>query len=177
MTTFFRHLPFVLILLPLPAFAAAGLQDLDALERRLVIQLRADVGEPGGPTVRLDRRLKLAACPSPVIIDPPQLGAAVLRCAEIGWRIRVPLVRGGNAVPASGNTVPGPAAMRSAPVIRRGDSVDLIAGDPGFTVSSQVVAEQDGAPGDRIRVRGDRSKPAIVAEVVDSSTVRLSGFK
>lgn len=180
MTTLFRHLPFALLLLPVPA-QAAGLQNLDALERKLVIALGADIGAPGGPTVPLDRRLKLAACPSEVAIDPPALGAATLRCAEIGWRIRVPLVRGGNAVPAGGNGLPSrsaaPTAMRAAPVIRRGDPVDLVAGDPGFSVTSQVIAEQDGAPGDRIRVRGDRAKPPIMAEVVDAATVRLPGFK
>ena len=180
MKTLYKAVFSVLILLPAPALAA-GLQDLDALERRLVISLGADIGAPGGPTVPLDRRLKLAACPSPVMIDPPALGAANLRCAEIGWRIRVPLVRGGKAVPAGGNALPDgrqdAATARAAPVIRRGDPIDLVAGDPGFTVSSQVIAEQDGAPGDRIRVRADRSKPPIMAEIVDAGTVRLPRFK
>ena len=181
MTNFSRHLPFVLLLLPAPALAA-GMQNLDTLERKLVIALGADIGAPGGPTVPLDRRLKLAACPSDVVIDPPVLGAAVLRCADIGWRIRVPLVRGGKALPASGNGLPSRTAasspqIRAEPVIRRGDSVDLVAGDGGFSVSSQVTADQDGAPGDRIRVRGQPGKPSIIAEVVDSGTVRLSAFK
>ena len=109
-----------------------------------MIALGADIGEPGGPTVPLDRRLKLAACPSDVLIDPPVLGAATLRCAEIGWRIRVPLVRGGKPLPAGGNGLPATAAgrtqPRAAPVIRRGDPVDLVAGDSGFAVST---------PGDR----------------------------
>ncbi|WP_231639040.1 flagella basal body P-ring formation protein FlgA [Sphingomonas profundi] len=180
MKTLSRHLPLAaLLLLPAPALAA-GLQNLDALERRLVIALGADIGQPGGPTVPLDRRLKLAACPSDVAIDPPALGAVALRCAEIGWRIRVPLVRGGTGgkiLPATGNAAPPPSLARAAPVIRRGDPVDLIAGEPGFSVSSQVIAEQDGAPGDRIRVRGDPRKPPIMAEVVDAATVRLPGFK
>jgi flagella basal body P-ring formation protein FlgA len=170
----FRHLSFMLLVSPVPAIAA-GLQNLDALERRLVISLGADIGEPGGPTVPLDRRLKLAACPSDVLFDPPALGAAVLRCAEIGWRIRVPLVRSGNGLPAR---VPAYSAQsRAAPVIRRGDPIDLVAGDGGFSVSSQVIADQDGAPGDRIRVRGQAGKPPIMAEVVDSATVRLTAFK
>ncbi len=178
MTLFLRSLLPAMILLPAPAMAA-GLQNLDALERRLVIALGADIGQPGGPTVPLDRRLKLAACPSDVLIDPPALGAATLRCAEIGWRIRVPLVRGGNAPAPRGSASAGQPVQqqRMAPVIRRGDPVDLVAGDAGFAVSSQVIAEQDGGPGDRIRVRGDRSKPPMMAEVIDSSTVRLSGFK
>ena len=184
MKIFLRHLPFALILLPAPALA--DIQNLDALERRLVIALGADIGQPGGPTTALDRRLKLAACPADVSIEPAVMGAAVLRCAEIGWRIRVPLVRGGKTLPAGGNALPANAPAntptyvqqrRAAPVIRRGDPVDLVAGDAGFNVSSQVIAEQDGAPGDRIRVRGDRAKPPIMAEVVDAATVRLPAFK
>lgn len=169
----------VSLLLPAPAFAA-GLQNLDALERRLVIALGADVGQPGGPTVPLDRRLKLAACPSDVVIDPPAQGAATLRCAEIGWRIRVPLSRGGavaaapagRAMPAAGNGLPAMRASREL-VVRRGDPLDLVAGSGGFSVSTQVVADQDGAPGDRIRVRGDRGKPPVLAEVVAQGMVRL----
>ena len=36
---------------------------------------------------------------------------------------------------------------------------------------------QSRAPGDRIRVRGQAGKPPIMAEVVNSGTVRLSAFK
>lgn len=171
-----RYLTFMLALAPAPAFAT-GLQNLDALERKLVIALGADIGEPGGPTVPLDRRLKLAACPSDVVIDPPQQGAATLRCAEIGWRIRVPLARGGGSsagrsLPAGGNALPAARQSREI-VVRRGDPVDLVAGATGFSVSTQVIAEQDGAAGDRIRVRGERGKPPILAEVVAQGTVRL----
>lgn len=171
-----RHLLPALLLVPAPG-AAAGLQNLDALERRLVIALGADIGEPGGPTVPLDRRLKLAACPSDVAIDPPQQGAATLRCPAIGWRIRVPLSRGGGEVagrplPASGNALPTMRQSREI-VVRRGDAVDLVAAATGFSVSTQVVAEQDGAPGDRIRVRGDRGKAPIFVQVVSPGTVRL----
>lgn len=173
--------PFFLLLAFAPAPSlAAGLQNLDALERRLVIALGADIGAPGGPTVPLDRRLRLAACPSDVMVDPARQGAATLRCAEIGWRIRVPLVRGGaggdaggRALPASGNGLPAMAAMRGETVVRRGDPVDLVAGSAGFSVSTQAIAEQDGAPGDRIRVRADRGKPPVLAEVVAQGTVRL----
>lgn len=149
-----------------PALAQTT-QDLAALERRLVIALGADIGQPGGPIAPLDRRMKLATCPSPVTIDPPALGAAVLRCAEIGWRVRVPLVR----------SVHAPASIESArPVIRRGDPVELAASRRGFTVSTQVIAEQDGAPGQRIRVRAEGRSAPMMVEVVDFGKVRASGF-
>lgn len=164
------------------ACAQPALQNLDALERRLVIALGADVGAPGGPTMPLDRRLKLAACPGEVAIDPPALGAATLRCAAIGWRIRVPLVRDASAaaavaVPPAVARAAYVAPVRAQPVVRRGDPVELRAGQGSFTVSSQVIAEQDGAPGDRIRVRGDARSAPVMVEVVDSGIVRLPGFK
>ena len=94
----FRPIAFAAALVaPLPVWAAGGMQDLDALERRLVIALGADIGAPGGPRAPIDRRMKLAACPTQAEIAPPMQGAATIRCAPLGWRIRVPLVPGGAA--------------------------------------------------------------------------------
>jgi flagella basal body P-ring formation protein FlgA len=67
--------------------------------------------------------------------------------------------------------------VQQEPVIRRGDPVELAAGDASFRVTSEVIAEQDGAPGDRIRVRADRKSPPMMAEVVSAGKARLPGFK
>jgi len=175
MTTVFRRLGLIAALtLAWPAQAAGGLQDLDALERRLLIALGADIGEPGGPVAPLDRRLRLMACPADVLIEPPMLNAATLRCQQIGWRIRVPLVRSAAVAPAALSAAAAPA--RAAPVVRRGDPVELRARTGAITVSSQVVAQEDGAPGDRIRVRADNRSAPVIAEVVDAGIVRLPGF-
>ena len=45
---------------------------------------------------------------------------------------------------------------RAEPVVRRGDQIELVAIANGFTVSTLAMADQDGAPGDRIRVRTER---------------------
>lgn len=153
-----------------PAAAqTATLENLDTLERRLVIALGADIGQPGGPVTPLDRRMRLAACPAPATIEPPQAGAAVLRCGPVGWRIRVPVLAGGTV-----RETQSPArADRAAFVIRRGDPVEIRARRAGFVVSQQMIADQDGAPGDRIRVRSEPRARPIVVEVVDVGLVRL----
>lgn len=175
MTLKLRPLILLALLAPAPALAAGGIENLDALERRLVISLGADIGQPGGPRVAVDRRMKLAACPTEVVIDPPAMGAVALRCAPLGWRIRVPLLRGGPAAPVAMAVVAPP--VKREPVIRRGDPVELAAGTATFRVTSEVIAEQDGAPGDRIRVRADRKSAPMLVEVVDAGHARLPGFK
>lgn len=160
-----------LALILLAAPASAAFQNLDALEARLIGALGARIGEAGGPIAPIDRRMKLAQCPTNVTIDPPVLGAVALRCAT-SWRIRVPLKQ----------LAPPPvAAMAIAakpePVVRRGDPVDLIAGAQGFMVSVAATAQEDGAPGARIRVRTDGKSQPMFAEVIDAGRVRLPGFK
>jgi flagella basal body P-ring formation protein FlgA len=176
MTLKLRPLILLALLAPAPALAAGGIENLDALERRLVISLGADIGQPGGPRVAVDRRMKLAACPAEVVIDPPAMGAVALRCVPLGWRIRVPLLAGGHAAPVAAMAIVAPPVKRE-PVIRRGDPVELAAGTATFRVTSEVIAEQDGAPGDRIRVRADRKSPPMLVEVIAAGHARLPGFK
>ncbi len=139
------------------------------LERRLTAAIGAGVGEPGGPSRPIDRRLKLAPCPQPASFEPPALGAATIRCEPLGWRIRVPLVR----IAAAAQV----AAARAEPTIRKGDQVELTASSGSFTVSTVAVAEQDGAPGDRIRVRSEGRKGAVIGVVTEDGRVSLPGFK
>jgi len=160
-----------------PAFAQAGrLENLDALERRLVIALGADIGQPGGPVAPIDRRMKLAACPGAAEVEAPYAGAAVLRCAEIGWRIRVPVLPGGMIRAAAAPARQIARQEKADPVIRRGDPVEIRAEYAGFTVTKQMIADQDGAPGDRIRVRTEPRARPIVVEVVDVGVARLPGI-
>ena len=164
--TLFRHLVLLTAACAAPA-AAQGFQDLDALEARVTAALGADIGQPGGPSGPIDRRLKLAACPQAVSVEAPALGAATVRCEALGWRIRVPVV-------ASGSTV---RTAKAEPIIRKGDQVEVVAAGAAFTVSTMGVAEQDGAPGDRIRVRSDRKAGPIIGEVGLDGRILLPGFK
>ena len=167
-----RALP-LLALLAAPA-AAAPFQNIDALEARLINALGAGIGEPGGPATAIDRRLKLTACPGTVQIDPPVMGAVALRCQAANWRIRVPIARLANA---TNMATTGAASVKAEPVIRRGDPVDLVAETNGFSVSVSAVAQEDGAPGSRIRVKADGKNNPLFAEVIDAGRVRLPGFK
>jgi flagella basal body P-ring formation protein FlgA len=161
----------LLALLAAPAAAATpAFQNIDALEARLINALGAGIGEPGGPAAAIDRRLKLSVCPATVQIDPPVMGAVALRCAPLNWRIRVPLARLGNARSAA-------MGVKAEPVIRRGDPVDLVAASDGFSVSVSAIAQEDGAPGSRIRVKADGKNTPLFAEVIDAGRVRLPGFK
>lgn len=146
---------------------AQGFENLDRLEGDLVAQLGAGIGEPGGPAAGIDRRLKLAACPTRPAFDAPAMNAVAIRCPATGWRIRVPLTRGDSAQ----------AIAVAAPVVQRGDAVSVVAVGAGFTVSQAGIAQENGAPGARIRVKMDPRKPPIYAEVVAQGEVRISGLK
>ena len=139
------------------------------LEMRLTAALGAGVGEPGGPSRPVDRRLKLAPCPKPASFEPPAMGAATISCEPLGWRIRVPLVRIASAAQTAG--------ARAEPIVRKGDQIELTASSGSFTVSTVAVAEQDGAPGDRIRVRSEGRKGAVIGVVTADGRVSLPGFK
>jgi flagella basal body P-ring formation protein FlgA len=166
-----RALP-LLALLAAPA-VAAPFQNIDALEARLINALGAGIGEPGGPATPIDRRLKLAACPGAVQIDPPAMGAVALRCAAANWRIRVPIARLAGTQSNAGAAIGTKADM----VVRRGDPVDLVAETGGFSVSVSATAQEDGAPGSRIRVKADGRNGPVFAEVIDAGRARLPGFK
>lgn len=163
--TYFRRLVLVAALCGSPA-AAAPFENLEALQHRLVAALGIGVGEAGGPAGPIDARLKLAACPEPASIEGPMLNAATIRCDSLGWRIRVPLVRAAAV-----------AAAKAEPIVRKGDQVELVAGGSSFSISTLAIAEQDGARGDRIRVRGDRKSPPVTAEITGPGRVTLAGFK
>ena len=150
--------------------SAQGFENLEMLDSRISAALGAGIGEPGGPTSQLDRRLHLAACPQPAEIAEPAMGAVTVRCQALGWRIRVPLVGNGQASAAA------PAAVRAAPTVRRGDQVELVAISSAFTVSTLAIAEQDGAPGDRIRVRTERRSAPVIGQILADGRVALPGF-
>lgn len=176
MVPIFRRIAlFVLLLIaPLPALAQ-GFENLEMLDNRVAAALGANIGEPGGATTAIDRRLRLQTCPQPVEIGEPIAGALAVRCASLGWRIRVSIVPSGE----SRQVASAAAATRQArpePVVRRGDQIELVAIASGFTVSTLATADQDGAPGDRIRVRTERRSAPVIGQVLEDGRVALPGF-
>ncbi|MET0238631.1 MAG: flagella basal body P-ring formation protein FlgA [Sphingobium sp.] len=149
-----------------------GFENLDRLDRLVAATVGANVGEPGGPRAPIDRRLRLAACPQTPTIEGPVFGAAIVKCDKLGWRIRVPL--SGDAAVA-GAPAAGRAGSRTV-IIKKGDPVQLVAGNANFSVSRTMVAEEDGAPGDMIRVRQDRTSPTVSGRVEPDGIIRIPGI-
>ena len=61
-------------------------------------------------------------------------------------------------------------------MVKRGDPVQLLAGNASFSVSRAMIADEDGAVGDTIRVREDKRSTPVLAQVVEMGTVRIPGF-
>lgn len=165
-----------LVLLWTSPASAQSFQNLDQIDSLVATTVGAGVGQPGGPIAPVDRRLRLAACPTLPSIEGPAFGGAIVRCDKLGWRIRVPLAI---AAPAY-NRAPAPVAALAAPtrtiLIKKGDPVQLVAGNASFIVSRAMIADEDGAIGDMIRVREDRNSPAVAGRVEPSGIVRIPGI-
>jgi flagella basal body P-ring formation protein FlgA len=171
-----RHLLILAAGLAAAPASAQSFQSIAAVEQQVVATLGVPIGQPGGPARPIDRRLKLTACPAPIIVEPIALGAVTVRCQQIGWRLRVPVLQGSGDATATAIAAPAMRAARAEPIIRRGDPVALVVTTGSFTVSRQAIAEQDGAPGDRIRVRTEPRKPPIVGQVLPDGRVALGGL-
>lgn len=169
-----------------PALAQQKFENLDRIDSLVAMTVGANLGEPGGPAAPVDRRLRLAACPATPTVEGPVFGAAVVRCDALGWRIRVPLVAGASAAasgplpraaaPASRFARPAPVAAPREAVVRKGDPVQLMAGNAAFSVSRMMIADEDGAVGQTIRVREDKKSAPIFAQVVEMGVVQIPGF-
>lgn len=173
-----------------PALAQSALppaQDLAQLERMVIATLGADIGAPGGPMAPIDRRMRLAACPNGIQIDPPSPGAVTVRCTTSGWRIRVPLTRPGSIASSMANAYGaggyGDQAMQAQQgglanaAVRKGDPVQLVAQGSAFSISVDATAMEDANIGGRVRVTSPTKGSIMFAEVVDIGKVRLLGFK
>ena len=150
-------------------------QDIGELEQLIVTRLGADIGQPGGPLVPIDRRMRLAACPIGIQVDPPSAGAVTVRCTTAGWRLRVPLMRASSQTASGGGDGSRPGFASAD--IRKGDPVQLVAQGASYSISVDATALEDANIGNRIRVSPASKGGTLFAEVVDVGRVRLIGFK
>jgi flagellar basal body P-ring formation protein FlgA len=115
-------------------------------------------------------------------VQGPIFNAAIVQCKAQVWRIRVPLSVNPQAAPLQ-NGIPKPRVVAApAPavreiIIKKGDPVQLVAGGRSFAVSRMMVADEDGAVGQMIRVREDRKSDPVIAQVMEIGIVRAPGFK
>lgn len=120
-------------LLLLVAASSSTFEDLNRLDDRITAV------SPDAEQV--DKRLKLAACPESPIIAPPAGGSVIVRCPALGWRLRVPV-----------NTTLQKAESAEI-VIRKGEMVECVSGGRGFAVSTTMIALEDAAVGQAVRVK------------------------
>lgn len=146
-----------------PAFAA-GFHDLASIDREVAQFTGAQVGAEGGARLPVDRRLKLAHCPTPLSLEWYGSGSrtVLVRCPVAGgWRLFVPVAAA-------------QAGARAEPVIARGEAVSIDLQGNGFTVSRQGEALEAGAVGEWIRVRPLGTKrDAIRARVIRPGQVGI----
>lgn len=130
-------------LLLLVAATPAAFEDLELLDDR-VLSVAPQAGA-------IDKRLKLAECPEDPIIAPAVGGYVIVRCPALGWRLRVP-VKQSQIATTSGEMV-----------IRKGEMVECVSGGPGFAVSTMMLALDDAAAGQPVRVKSPTSPIVITA--------------
>jgi flagellar basal body P-ring formation protein FlgA len=160
MMTTFRHL--MIAAAAVPAMASAqSFQSHGAIDARVAASL-VGTGLAAWP---VDRRLKLAACPQALTVDPPASGLVAVRCDPLGWRIHARI-----------DGPPATVSFSTPIVIKRGDpvTVDFVA--PGFSVSAQGIAESDARAGDRVRVRVEQKSAPVIGEAMAMGSVRVSAL-
>lgn len=130
--------------------------DLVTIDRAVTTFTGAGIGELGGATLPVDRRLRLAACRSPLSLDwqGSRQDTVLVQCPDAGgWRL---------FVATSGNARQAPAA---APAISRGEAVTITAAGDGFSVAQSGEALDSGALGSWIRVRTSARATPIRARI------------
>ena len=152
---------------------AGNFQDLGELDVAVAAHMGAGIGEPGGARAPIDRRLKLKACPDVPDVSGPVLGAAVVRCEQVGWSIRVPLRLDGQA---SGGTARQNASnQEESDAVTRGQVVRLSVEGNGFSLARTMIADATGKVGDLISVRADRRSKPILARITGVGEVSVPG--
>lgn len=158
------------ISLALAMTAAAPFADLDALDRQVARFTGAGIGQEGGATSAVDRRLRLNPCASQLALSwrTQRQSTVVVQCPDIGgWRLYVPVNR---AAPAP--------AKAELPAINRGDAVSIAVTGDGFSVSQPGEALEAGTVGSWIRVRavnGSRrfNKDTLRAKIIRPGLVGI----
>ncbi len=163
MTPIFRRLIIAACALPMIVPTPVGAQafqnndDIDA-------QVAASLASGGLNAMPVDRRLKLAACPQPLRIEPPLRQTVAIHCDVLKWRIYTHVDGRGTRVA----TMP--------VIIKRGDpvTVDFVA--PGFAVTTSGIAQSDARAGDRVSVRVEQKSAPVIGEAIDMGSVRVGGL-
>jgi flagellar basal body P-ring formation protein FlgA len=142
----------MLFILPLLMPVAPMLEDIPALDQRIA-EVASFEARP------LDRRLRLARCPEGAAINEAA-GAITVRCASLGWSLRV------NAAISANRAA-------SPPAIRRGETVQVMIVGESYTISHEAVATEDAATGAPVRVKFASSAKTMVATAIAPGKARM----
>lgn len=161
------------------AHAAAAQQDWAAVDAQTQNIAQA-LGRSAAP---IDRRIKLAKCPEQLAITAMDSSSLAVRCASLGWRLRVAMISNASQNNAGQDNIGGffaPAettprrTAAAAPIIRRGDVVRISIDTPNYSVSYPATATQDGRLGEAISLRGADPKNPIMAVVTGPGRANIS---
>ena len=158
-----RHLILPALLLASPAAAQTAFQDTAGLDRAVASFTGHAIGEEGGARTAIDRRLKLAQCPT-VALSWHGLNhdAVTVTCSGPDWHVYVPVVMAAAPI-ATPAAAPIAVAAKAEIVIRRGDPVMVEATQAGFSISREAIAQGDAAAGQRFLAKADGDKTAFQA--------------
>jgi flagella basal body P-ring formation protein FlgA len=158
--------------------AGAAFQDTGGLDRAVAAFTGHPIGVEGGARAGVDTRLRLATCPTVALSWRTEThDAVVVACSGPDWRLFVPVIRQTPAAPAAAIAGALPvAAVRAAPVVKRGDPVLIEAGSDGFSITREGIAMGDAPPGGRFLVKVDDTKGPVQAVAIDSGRATLPGW-
>lgn len=154
------------IAVPVAAYAQQANEDWQAIDG-LTAMVASALGRTATP---VDRRIKLARCPEQASVTAVDAQTLAVRCASLGWRLRVPMTGPADAATA---TTAFARPTSGAPVIRRGDNVRVTIETASFSVSYAAIAAEDGRVGETIAMRGNDAKSMLSATVTGPGRARL----
>ena len=156
--------------------AGAPFQDTGSIDRAVAGFTAHAIGEEGGARTPIDTRLRLAGCPMVSLSWRTEAhDAVVVACSGPDWRLFVPVIRPAGVTPAA-TTAIAQAAVKAAPVIKRGDPVLVEAGNEGFSVTREGIAMGDAAPGSRFLVKVEDARGPVQAVAMADGRAVLPGW-
>lgn len=149
-----------------PTLAGAqAFQNLDVVDRQVATFLGQSADGTGATFVPVDRRLRLATCSGQLALSwyGTRQDSVLVRCPDAsGWRIFVRV---------QGST-PSTSAPAATPAVARGDAVTVTLRGAGFSVSQSAEAMENGAIGEWIRIRMNKTSE-MRAKILQPGNVRV----
>jgi len=166
---------FCAVLLAGPVYAQ-DFQDTAAVDAAVLGFTGKPIGVEGGARSVIDRRLKLARCPTIALSwRAANHDSVVVSCGAPDWRLYVPVITPPPAAaPAAAAIVP--VVTKPVVIIKRGDPVTISAGSAGFSITRDGVAMTEAAAGGRFLVDVDGARKPIQAIAVDIGRATLPGY-